>query len=140
MASIQPRFGYPGNRKSYTCGAAVVGGQLVMRASGTNLVTPAGALSAIVEGVALDDVPAVRTFVNGPQVGDGNELTVYWGGEVPVTYAASATEGQRLVAAANGQVTPYISGTHDASLIVGRCVVATASAAVGFACINPVGG
>jgi len=139
MSSIQPRHGYPGNTKSYTSTAVLTGGQLVMRASGTDLVTPAAALSAICVGVALDDDPATPAFVGGPFVGEGHEVTVIWNAEVPVTYAAAATEGQKLVCAANGQVTPYIPGTNDASLIVGTCEVATASGAVGFAWINPTG-
>jgi hypothetical protein len=139
MASIQPRYGFPGKRKSYTAAAPVVGGQLVERRSGTNLVGPAAALSAVAAGVALDDDPATQAWISGPAVGQGNELTVFWGGEVPVTFTAAATEGQKLVCAANGQVTPYIPGTHDASLIVGSCETATAAGAVGYAWINPTG-
>jgi hypothetical protein len=139
MGSIQPRYGFPGKRKSYTAAEAIVGGQLVERRSGTNLVGVGAAASAKCAGVALDDDPASQAFVDGPFVGEGNELTAFWGGEVAVTFAAAATEGQKLVCAAAGQVTPYIIGTHDPSLIVGACQVATASGAVGFAWINPVG-
>lgn len=42
-------------------------------------------------------------------------------GHFNVTYAAAALFGARLKCAANGQVTPWISGTDAANLIIGVC-------------------
>ncbi len=44
----------------------------------------------------------------------------YGGDEVPMVYAANANQGDPLIAAANGTVTPA-GATPDARTIVGRC-------------------
>lgn len=132
--SVQPKFGYPGLRISYTCNAAVLAGQLVARLNGTNLVTPAGAASTKVCGVALWDVPAARTSIQGPQVGDGNELVVVSGCIVAVTFAGAANPGDPLIAAATGQVD--VSGaTPDARTLIGRAHEAVGAGNVGLAFI-----
>lgn len=77
----------------------------------------------------VNDRPVLNTVVLPTAVG-----CAYAGDEVPVTYAANANQGDPLIAAANGTVTPA-GATPDARTIVGRCtqpggvVVAT----------NPVG-
>lgn len=133
--ATQPRLGWPGLRKSYSCAEAVVApagtnaGVLVERRAGIDLVGVAAAGSPTVCGVGIDDVPAVRATVTGHQVGDGHEMTVYSGGFVNVIAAAAVTEGQRLVAAAAGQVTPFVAATNNAAQIVGHADQAAAAGA-----------
>lgn len=120
MPGVQPRFGYPGLKISYTCAEAILGGQLVELRSGTRTVGVAAAGSVVCAGVALHDVPASRATVQGPAVGDGFELTVITNVVIAVTFAAAATRGQRLIVAASGQVTPA-GATPDARTVVGWC-------------------
>lgn len=134
MAEVQAKFGWPGLQISYTCAEAVVGGQLVERRTGVRLVGVAAAGSLLVCGVARWDVPAARAIVGGPQVGDGNELTVARGVVIPVTFTAAATAGQKLIAAANGQVTPA-GAAPDARTVVGEAFEAVGIGAVGLAYI-----
>lgn len=113
--------------RSHEVVEAIVGGQLVEgRASSKVGVAAAG--SKRVLGVAIADAVPASTFnpglVNGvlnaaPQpnrVGLASR-----GDEVPVTYAAAATFGQKLKAGATGKVTPVVDGD-DAQLIVGKCI------------------
>lgn len=123
--AAQPYLGWPGLRRSYTCAEAIVAtvtgtGVLVERRTGTDLVGNAAVASSTVCGVALDDVPAVRASVTGKQVGDGHEMTVFSGGFINVVAASAVTEGQRLVAAANGTVAAFNSGTHNAGQVIGH--------------------
>ncbi len=94
---------------------------------------------ALTDAIAPEDVNTQATIVNGRPVLNTVVLpqtvaVAYGGDEVPMTYAANANQGDLLVAAANGTVTPA-GATPDARTIVGRCtqpggvVVAT----------NPVG-
>lgn len=143
MPDVQARFGYPGLKISYTCSAAVTGGQLVERVAGSRLVQPAGASSAKVVGVAMHDVPAARASIQGPQVGDGNELTVISGVVILVTFANAAVEGDDLIAAAAGQVTPLAAAAtavaadiNNARAIVGYAFEAVAGGATGLAFIK----
>lgn len=109
--------------KSYPAAEAVTGGQLVEgRATASVGVAAAGSFKVL--GVALND--AVATLVTEP-VGavldtapTGTRVNVAKGVEVPVTYAAAAAFGDKLIAAANGQVTPA-GVTPDARTIVGEC-------------------
>lgn len=147
MATIALRTGVGGTgyRTSYTAVEALVGGQLVeARAIGANpgqrACGVAAAGSLLVAGVAQDDIPAARTTIQGPQVGMEHASTVLAYGEVPVIFAAAATRGQALVAAANGQVTPA-GAAPDARAVVGFCRAdAVAAGAVGMAFIKPSGG
>ncbi|MDI6911473.1 hypothetical protein [Nocardioides sp.] len=111
--------------KSYPALEAITGGQLVEgRATGTGGAGVAAAGSAKVLGVALND--AVATLVTDPVNGvldtapTGTRVNVAKSVEVPVTYAAAAAFGDKLVAAANGHVTPA-GATPDARTIVGEC-------------------
>lgn len=136
MPGTRPKFGERNLEISYTAAAAVVGGQLVERRAGTRQVGPAAAASEVVCGVATNDVPATRTSITGPQVGDEHACTVARMCVIDVTYAAAATVGQKLIAAANGQVTPVgVAAAVDARQIVGECFDATAAGQVGKALI-----
>lgn len=135
MASVQPKFGFPGLPISFTCAEAIIGGQLVERRAGTRLVGVAAAGSLVVAGVAKHDVPAARVSLQGPQVGDGLELTVHRRCVIRVTFAAAVTEGQKLIAAAGGQLTPVTVATQDPRTIVGEAFEAVAAGATGLAFI-----
>lgn len=127
-------------------GVVLKGGQLVEGTATPGRVQPAGAGSTLYLGVARTDCIAPEDVNGLPTTGpDGRPVTALYsapttvslvtnGEECRVTYAANAAFGQRLVAAANGQVTPA-GAAPDARQIVGICtepggvVVAT----------NPVG-
>lgn len=134
MAEVQPRFGWPGLQVSFTCAEAIVGGQLVERRTGSRLVGVAGANSVRVAGVARWDVPAARASIQGPQVGDGNELVVARCVVIPVTFTGAAVAGDPLVATAAGQVTPA-GAAPDARFIVGQAFEDVGAGAVGLAYI-----
>lgn len=120
--------------RTYTplSGATIKGGQVVEATTTSGRIQPAGAASVKVLGVALTDAIAPENVVNGPTTGaDGRPVTALYslpttvavanrGIEVRVTYAANANFGDRLVAAANGTVTPA-GATPDARQIVGYC-------------------
>lgn len=103
-----------------TVNVAVTGGQLVMPDSTTGAVKPATAGATTVLGVALEDGAPASSQTNlnfstaRPQV-----AVCYSSVDVRVTYAANCAWGVKLMAAANGQVTPYVAGTADQ--IVGIC-------------------
>lgn len=108
----------PGQTISSTTSAAVTGGQL-LEVTGNNTVGPAAAGSLKVVGQAAHDAPA------------GSSVTVHAPGR-PVcvaTAAATVTAGQRLKAAAAGQVTPYVDGTDAVTLVVGLALTGAASGA-----------
>jgi hypothetical protein len=134
MGEVQIKFGWPALQLTYTAAEPLVGGQVVERRSGSRVVGVAGAGSLVACGVARHDVPAARTTIQTPQVGDGGEALIARDCVIPVTFAASATEGQKLVCAANGQVTPA-GATPDARTIIGEAFEAVASGAVGKALI-----
>lgn len=128
MPEVQIKFGWPGSQLSYTCAEAIVGGQLVERRVGTRLVGVAGAASVHACGVARHDVPAARATVQGPQVGDGNELTVARGVVVPVVASGAVAAGDKLIAAATGKVSAA-GAAPDARTIVGEAFEAAADGA-----------
>lgn len=131
----------------------VVGGMLVEWRTGTSATglpyaAPAAAGSAVCVGVAIEDaiptanLAALQTGTDGygypfydVSVPDAT-FTAYSDAIVTgVTYAAAATYRQTLKCAANGQVTPWVSGTDAANLIVGWCAqpAGVATAGVGLA-------
>lgn len=134
MPGVQLRFGYPGLKIGYTAASAIVGGQVVERVAGARLVQPAGAGSLIVAGVAMFDIPTSRSVIGGPQVGDVNALTVIRRVVIPVTFNAAATEGQKLICAAAGQVTPA-GAAPDVRTVIGEAFEAVAGGATGLAYI-----
>lgn len=141
MSGVLPRF--QSGPRTYKVNSAVKGGQVVQaRTDGT--IEPAAAASAKVLGVALGDAAprpdqSSSTTSYGAPVVDMSVLPEHTGvayaGEVmPVTYAANAAFGVKLKAAANGQVTPWTTGTDAADLIIGTCdePAGVASGAVGL--------
>ncbi len=139
--------------RTYTPVEPILGGQVVEgRAAGVitgqggsgGPIGVAAAGSMTVVGVALTDAQAPSALVTTPVVVNGRPVlnaavlptsvaVADSGIEVPVTYAAAATFGQKLVAAAAGQVTPA-GAAPDARTIVGRCSApgGVAAAAVGL--------
>lgn len=124
---------------TYPVSASTSGGQLVEAVSG-GTVAPAAAGSVVVLGVAVknaepSDAGATSTTAYGADVVDASwprdEVAVAYRGVFRVTYAAAAAFGDLLVAAANGQVTPYTAGTTTFDAIVGRCVEPGGVAAAG---------
>lgn len=129
--------------RTYTPAEAITGGQLV-EARAASRVGVAAAGSVKVLGVALTDainpeaVSTTPTVVNGRPVLNAAALptlvpVAYAGDEAPVTYAAAAAFGDKLIAAANGQVTP--AGLNpDPRSIVGTCTApaGVAAGAVGL--------
>jgi hypothetical protein len=116
---------------------AVVGGQLVEVVTG-GVVQPASAGSATVVGVATKN--ARGTYNPYGTTGEGDFLMDASGvgsqvaverGYFKVTFAATTTVGAKLKAAANGQVTPWVTGTDGAEKIVGECAEAAGVTAGG---------
>lgn len=111
-------------------GVAITAGQVVEARAGGR-IGPAAAGSLVTLGVALQDAIAPEDLVTTPTTVGGrsvlntailpqNVAVAYGPVETTVTYAAAATFGQLLVAAANGQVTPA-GAAADVRTIVGRC-------------------
>lgn len=122
MAGVQPRWG-AGLQITRTAVEAVTGGQLVeARTAGGGTVGVAAAGSLVVQGVALFDANPSPTTPAGSIVVNPvpKTVTVARNVVIAVTYSASATFGQKLVATANGQVGPA-GATPDARTVVGRC-------------------
>lgn len=118
MAGVLPV--YERGPATYTANVPITGGQLVMPDTG-GTIKPATAGATTVLGVARDD--ALPAGSGSPlNLGTARpEVAVYTGPEeVPVTFAANAAFGVKVKAAANGQVTPWVSGTDAADLIVGH--------------------
>lgn len=141
MAGINQKweFGPPTREVS----VAVKGGQLLMADGTTGKVKPSTAAALTVVGVASQDAepavdPAFTTGYGAPgiDISRPRDHTTVLRGYVPVTYLAAANFGQKLIAAANGQVT--VAGvTPDAATVVGRCEepAGVAAGAVGIALI-----
>lgn len=130
-----------GGVQSFAVAETVTGGQLV-EARAASVVGVAAAGSTKVLGVAIADAVPSADFndapVNGVLNADPKPNRVglaHSGDEVPVTYAANAAFGDKLIAAANGQVTPA-GAAPDARTIVGTCTepagVTVATNAVGL--------
>lgn len=116
-----------GGIRSHEVVEAITGGQLVEgRASSKVGVASAGTKRFL--GVAIADAVPATDFAPGVVNGVLNAAPkpnrvglAHAGDEVPVKYAATATFGQRLKAAANGTVTPFVDAD-DAQLLVGKCI------------------
>jgi hypothetical protein len=141
---------YKSGPDSYQVSATVLAGQLVVAdGSAATTVSVAGAAAILVLGVAgVSAAPIPNQASNTDSLAGGAPLTdmsvlpdytsVYHGCDIPVTYAANATFGVLLKAAAAGTVTPWVSGTDtNPATIVGRCTqpggVTVSSNAVGRA-------
>jgi len=104
---------------TYTVSEPVTGGQLIEgRASSAVGVAAAG--STTVLGVALKDATNATASATDSYPLQAT-CPVASGVHVRVTYAANCAFGKALKAAASGQVTPWVSGTDAADLIVGYC-------------------
>lgn len=111
--------------------SVILGGQLVEGSTGGRIVVAtAGSLrvlgAATNDAVAPEDFPPAdatdalgRSVVSFVPVATSTAV-VYGGMETIVTYAADAAFGQKLIAAANGTVTPA-GATPDARTLVGTC-------------------
>ena len=131
MSSTYPRQSH--GPRTYEAVAAVAGMQLVeARAGGVDNggCGPAADQSVKVLGVAQKDATpgggAPRAFDTATQTLNAqltpSEVAVYCNDFVPgVLYSTAAAYGARLVAGADGTVKPFVSGTHTADMIVGRC-------------------
>jgi hypothetical protein len=131
MTSVLPRYRHGPVTFTVNAAATITGGMLV-ESDGASpaLVRPASAASQVCLGVATTDgvgASVSQTFTlpgSPPTVNAGtypNFVAVDCTGVYPLTYTAAATFGARLKCAANGQVTPWVSGTDNAELIVGIC-------------------
>lgn len=111
---------------TFDCGTdTIIGGRLVeLKTDGTIKHTTAGTKKFI--GVAIDDaMPLAGQAVDGYNVSANimhSEVAVGYRGVWRLEYAAAAACGDWLVAAADGKVTPYTSGTSTFDQIIGRCV------------------
>lgn len=130
--------------KTFTPAATetILGGQLIEgKAASRGGVAGAGSVKVL--GVCLTDCQGPELFSSTPTTVNGRPVLnaavlptrgqfAYGGMEVNVTYAAAANYGDKLIAAANGQVTPA-GATPDARTIVGTC---TAPAGVGSGAVG----
>jgi hypothetical protein len=127
MPSVVTRF--QTGPRTYPAVEAITGGQRVEARVGGVGVAAAGSL--VVKGVAKDDASNTGTPLTPATVAGHPQLAAYViptsvavesnGATVAgVTYTAAATFGQKLIAAANGQVTPA-GATPDARTIIGEC-------------------
>lgn len=114
-------------------GVTIKGGRVVEGINTPGRIQHAAAGSVRTLGVALTDAIAPEDLVTTPVVGgDGRPVTAMYalpttvavadgGIEVKVEYAANANFGDRLIAAADGKVTPAVDNTVDPRAIVGKC-------------------
>jgi hypothetical protein len=136
MSAVLPRF--TAGPRTYDVVEAVTGGQLVE--ARTNGVGVAGAASVKVLGIAMKDAtnaaPATTNADPTPST-----CPVAYEGEFVVTYAAAANFGDRLKAAATGQVTPMVLGTDADHLCIGTCTeeAGVGAGATGLARIDVYG-
>lgn len=112
-------------------GVSITAGQVVEARAGGR-IGPAAAGSLVALGVAIQDAIAPedlvtqattvggRAVLNTAVLPQNVSVVCDPGTEVPVVYAAAATWGQFLVAAANGQVTPAAAAA-DPRTIIGKC-------------------
>lgn len=146
MSGIRPRLSSEGPN-TYEVSEAIKGGLLCEAfTDGKARLTRAGSVKVI--GVAHIDakpwVDPTGTDADGFDYAITNPLpaqVVVGFGRFVVTYAANCAWGATLKAAANGQVTPWISGTDAADLIIGYCDepggVVIATKTTGLANVSP---
>ncbi len=115
--------GYPvvEDTPSFTVSIAVTAGMLVEPDGVTQMVKPATAGSLAVLGYAVtgaypDGATPALTFIQQPSRVAVERNHIGW-----IKYAADTTFGAKVIAAANGQVTPA-GATPDARTLVGQCV------------------
>lgn len=128
--SVRPRFGSPGSALSLskTAAEALTAGQVVEYRTGVDTVGVAGAGSTKVAGVVQDDIPTTRSYVGGPQVGDGHEAVVHRLCVIDVVASGAIAAGDKLIAAAAGKVSTA-GATPDARTVIGEALDAAADGA-----------
>jgi hypothetical protein len=130
MPAVAPVFGeHTGLHLSYTPVEPMVGGQLLERRAGVRKVGVADAGTLRFAGVAFHDVKATKETPTTVVVDKELGQTAWRGCVIPVTYAAAATAGDKLKAAALGQVTPF-EEDDDPRCIIGECEETIASTGV----------
>lgn len=125
-----------------TAGGAISAGQLVQISAGTLLlggadtqfeVTPVATGVITPTVIATTAATASQCGVAAQTVPSGSPVTVYFGGVHTLATAGSITAEESVIAAASGGVAAYVSGTNDASLIVGKAWSANES---GFVAVH----
>jgi len=102
---------------TYEVNAAVTAGQLVMPDSTTGKIKPDSAATTVL-GVARDDAAPAGSSSSTNFSTLRPEVAVYSAPfQVRVTFAANTAYGEKVIAAANGQVTPGVA----AGQVVGYC-------------------
>jgi hypothetical protein len=113
--SYAPNF-FPGERLSFTAGAAITEGQLVYL-SAANTVSPTSAATIAWVGVAAESVAS------------GAQVTVYGCGVHTVAASGAIAAGANVAAAAAGAVADFASGTNYGQ-VVGLALSAAANSLV----------
>lgn len=107
---------------TYVVNAAVTAGQVVVPDGTTGMIKPAVGADAVCLGVARDDAAPAGSGTATNFATLRPEVAVYSAPyEVRVTFAANTTFGQKVIAAAGGQVTPGVV----AGQVVGYCTEPT---------------
>ncbi len=96
MAEFQPKF-IPGKAVTFKVAEPVTGGRLV-EVTGDREISPAGAGSTKVIGVAAQDADA------------GDHVAVWLAGVMPLIAASAVAVGDQVVAADNGKVATGTEG------------------------------
>jgi len=109
VSDYVPNF-LPGHELTYTAGAAITGGQVLHITATGRIVSPTGAASDHTVGVACHDAAS------------GALVTVSRGGEQRPKASGAITAGTPVKAAAAGAVAAWVSGTDNASLILGVAI------------------
>lgn len=117
MAEYTPNF-MPGQSVTYTAGGTITAGKVVHISATGRTITLATAGSDHTVGVACHDAAT------------GALVTVSRGGEQKVTASGAITAGTPVKSGAAGTVAAWISGTDNASLIVGKAINTAADAAL----------
>ena len=105
----------PGHELTYSAGAIITGGQVLVL-SGDNTVIPSAGASNRVVGVACHDAA------------NGSRVTVSRGGTQTLTASAAITWGTPLKSAAAGQVAAFVDGTDAPGLLIGLANTSAAGA------------
>jgi len=140
MSGINPRFG--SGPITFDVAAAVTGGQLVIPDGTDNTkINVAGAAAANVIGVALSDAAPAGTDAATDVAARPTQVAVALEGAFNLTYAADAVFGDRLKAAASGQVEPMTLGSDADHLCIGTCLEAggVTSGDKGLTWLDPFG-
>ncbi|GAB3251008.1 capsid cement protein [Kineosporia babensis] len=114
MPEYTPTY-LPGTEVTFTAGADIVGGQVVVLSTDNTVIPSAGGSNKVV-GIATNDTKA------------GARLTVSRGGvQNPLTTAAIAA-GTSFKSAAAGKIAAWVSGTDPADQLLGFTLTTAAAA------------